>query len=130
MYSRKEKHFLSLNSPYEVDGFFCPILSLPEIFFFPFFFFCFLVCTCKSTKSFVGSSLNSSLSAHICYKFCLASSLLEGKGRVSSSQGMLLSTEKCVWMVERFFMDGLWLLAAEVAGSSCHNYYAIKKKSL
>lgn len=27
-------------------------------------------------------------------------------------------------------MDGLWLLAAEVAGSSCHNYYTIKKKKL
>ncbi|KAL2311661.1 hypothetical protein Nmel_003396 [Mimus melanotis] len=45
-----------------------------------------------------------------------------------SSQGMLLSTEKCVWMEEFFFMDGLWLLAAEVAGSSCHNYYTIKTK--
>lgn len=46
-----------------------------------------------------------------------------------SSQGMLLSAEKCVWMEELSFMDGLWLLAAEVAGSSCHNYYTINNNN-
>lgn len=123
MHSKKGNCFLSLNSPEGWLSF--SSLPQPPLEFFIFFL---LPCTCKNTKSFVRSSLNSSPSAHICYRFCLACSLPEGKGRVCSSQGMLLSTEKCVWMEQLFFMDGLWVLAAEVAGSSCHNYYTIKKK--
>lgn len=51
----------------------------------------------------------------------------KGKEECALARESCCPLKKCVWMEELFFMDGLWLLAAKVAGSSCHNYYTIKK---